>query len=71
MVFIGERNMSTSKVPPVSIGLPVRIVERYVGQAIECLLSQSFGDFERIISDNSLFNGSDRRYLRELRAKRH
>jgi len=38
--------------PKVSIGLPVRNGERYVTQAIESLLSQSFTDFELIITDN-------------------
>src|SRR5580765_3967786 len=34
------------------IGLPVYNGQRYLGAAIESHLSQSFGDFELVISDN-------------------
>jgi glycosyltransferase involved in cell wall biosynthesis len=37
----------------ISIGLPVYNGENYVGLAIESILSQSFADFELIISDNA------------------
>ena len=37
----------------VSIGLPVRNGQRYVAQAVESILAQTFGDFELIISDNA------------------
>ncbi len=37
----------------VSIGLPVFNGEKYLGEAIESILSQTFSDFELIISDNS------------------
>ncbi len=36
----------------VSIGLPVFNGERYVGRAIESVLSQTYGRFELVISDN-------------------
>jgi glycosyltransferase involved in cell wall biosynthesis len=39
--------------PTISIGLPVYNGERYLEQSIESLLSQSFEDFELIISDNA------------------
>lgn len=39
--------------PLVSLGLPVYNGERYLAQALECLLAQSFTDFELIISDNA------------------
>ena len=39
--------------PTISIGLPVYNGERYLAKSIESLLSQSFGDFELIISDNA------------------
>ena len=39
-------------VPIVSIGMPVYNGERYLEEALESLLSQSFTDFELIISDN-------------------
>ena len=38
--------------PKVSIGLPVFNGERYLAEAIESILNQSFTDFELIISDN-------------------
>jgi glycosyltransferase involved in cell wall biosynthesis len=42
-----------STVPPlISIGLPVYNGERTIGKAIESILSQSFSDFELIVSDN-------------------
>lgn len=40
-------------IPLVTIGLPVLNGEKHLSRAIESLLSQSFKDFELIISDNS------------------
>lgn len=39
--------------PRVSIGLPVRNGARYLGEALDSLLGQSYPDFELIISDNA------------------
>jgi len=39
--------------PLVSIGLPVYNGERYVAEALDCILAQSFTNFELIISDNA------------------
>ena len=39
--------------PQVSIGLPVYNGERHIGDAIASIASQSFADFELIISDNA------------------
>lgn len=39
--------------PRVSIGLPVYNGERYLGEALDSLLAQTFEDFELIISDNA------------------
>ena len=39
--------------PRLSIGLPVYNGERYLAQALECLLAQTFRDFELVISDNA------------------
>lgn len=39
--------------PIVSIGLPVFNGEKYLAEAIDSFLVQSFGDFELIISDNA------------------
>jgi glycosyltransferase involved in cell wall biosynthesis len=45
--------LSPSSVPAVSIGLPVYNGERFLRQALDSLLAQTFGDFELIISDNA------------------
>lgn len=42
-----------SNAPCVSIGMPVYNGEEYLGEAIESLLTQTFSDFELIISDNA------------------
>ena len=39
--------------PCVSVGMPVYNGERYIAQAIESILSQTFHDFEVIICDNA------------------
>jgi glycosyltransferase involved in cell wall biosynthesis len=39
--------------PSVSIGLPVYNGERYISEAIESILGQTYTDFELIISDNA------------------
>ncbi len=39
--------------PKVSIGLPVYNGERYLSQALEAILAQTYPDFELIISDNA------------------
>lgn len=44
--------------PRVTIGLPVYNGENYLREAIESLLSQSFEDFELIISDNASTDGT-------------
>ena len=51
--------------PKVSIGLPVYNGQRFVSEAIESLISQTFGDFEIIICDNASTDGTEaicRRY---------
>ncbi|WP_166824804.1 glycosyltransferase family 2 protein [Thalassoroseus pseudoceratinae] len=44
--------MSVS-LPKVSIGLPVYNGERYLRECLDCLLNQTFRDFEIVISDNA------------------
>jgi glycosyltransferase involved in cell wall biosynthesis len=39
--------------PRVSVGMPVFNAERYIEEALESILSQSFEDFELVISDNA------------------
>ena len=43
----------TKNKPQVSIGMPIYNAEKYLKEAIDSLLSQSFKDFELIISDNA------------------
>lgn len=45
--------ISGDKNPKVSIGLPVYNGEKYLREALDSLLSQTFRDFELIISDNA------------------
>lgn len=44
---------SEMKLPIVSIGMPVYNGEKYITQAIESFLGQTFSDFELIIADNA------------------
>ena len=39
--------------PTISIGLPVYNGERFISQAIECMLDQTFDDLELVICDNA------------------
>jgi glycosyltransferase involved in cell wall biosynthesis len=43
----------TKAAPRLSIGLPVYNGERFLAQALECLLAQTFRDFELVVSDNA------------------
>ena len=45
-------DMSVSA-PRVSVGMPVYNGERFLGEALDSLLSQTFKDFELVISDNA------------------
>jgi glycosyltransferase involved in cell wall biosynthesis len=47
------RVRSVSPQPTVSIGLPVYNGQRFLAEALDSLLSQTFTDFELIISDNA------------------
>jgi glycosyltransferase involved in cell wall biosynthesis len=46
------------KNPRVSIGLPVYNGEKYLAQAIQSALGQTYTDFELIISDNASTDGT-------------
>lgn len=46
------------KIPCVSIGMPVYNDVTYIREALESLLSQSFTDFELVISDNASTDGT-------------
>jgi glycosyltransferase involved in cell wall biosynthesis len=43
---------SDKKTPRVSIGLPVYNDDRFLAQTLDCLLNQSYRDFELIVCDN-------------------
>lgn len=45
--------MCKKSIPRVSIGLPVFNGEKFIAKTIDSLLSQTFADFELIISDNA------------------
>jgi glycosyltransferase involved in cell wall biosynthesis len=52
----------------LSIGLPVYNGERHIGEALEALLGQTYGDFELIVSDNASTDGTSdicSRYARQ------
>jgi glycosyltransferase involved in cell wall biosynthesis len=50
-----ERNIKLTEAdrPMVSIGLPVYNGEAYLRQALDSILSQTYGEFELVISDNA------------------
>ncbi|MGO9160435.1 MAG: glycosyltransferase family 2 protein [Streptosporangiaceae bacterium] len=55
-------------VPRLSVGLPVYNGEKYLAEAIEALLGQTYEDFELIISDNASTDGTAdicRRYQKQ------
>jgi glycosyltransferase involved in cell wall biosynthesis len=46
-------SVTNSEAPKVSIGLPVYNDDKFLTQTIDCLLSQSYRDFELVICDNA------------------
>ena len=44
--------------PKVSIGMPIYNAEKYLRKSLSALVSQSFIDFELIISDNASIDRS-------------
>jgi glycosyltransferase involved in cell wall biosynthesis len=44
---------AANRLPRLSIGLPVYNGEQFLAQALDCLLAQTFGNFEIIVSDNA------------------
>jgi len=46
--------------PRVSIGMPVYNGERFLKQTLDSILTQTFGDFELIISDNASTDATER-----------
>ena len=39
--------------PPISVGMPVYNGEKYLQNTIDCILNQTYSDFELLISDNA------------------
>lgn len=57
----------TTRIPSVSIGLPVHNGARFLSRALESILGQDYADFEIVVSDNGSTDGSAevaRRYAR-------
>lgn len=44
--------MSRRKVPPISVVIAAYNVQRYVGEAVESVLTQTFSDFELVVVDD-------------------
>ena len=59
MPMSADSTKTTAGTPRVSIGLPVYNGERFVGEAIESVLAQTFADFELVISDNASTDGTE------------
>jgi glycosyltransferase involved in cell wall biosynthesis len=55
-----ELSARNSKPPKVSIGMPIYNGEKFIRRALDSLLSQTFTDFELIISDNASTDGTQR-----------
>lgn len=54
MLYIsGRKKVMDQSRPMVSIGMPVYNGERFIREALDSLLAQTFADFELIISDNA------------------
>lgn len=48
------------KLPRISVGMPVYNGEKYIREALDSLLAQTFTDFELIISDNASIDGTQK-----------
>jgi len=57
---VGTSGAATIMNPPVSVGLPVWNGGRYLRQAVDSVLSQTFTDFELILSDNASTDETER-----------
>ena len=50
---MGTTAEERDRAPRLSIGVPVYNAEAYLTEALSCLLAQTFGDFELVVSDNA------------------
>ncbi len=46
-------------IPKISIGMPVYNGEKYIREALDSLLAQTYADFELVISDNASTDGTE------------
>jgi len=53
MTYTTLASVTEKKIPQVSIGMPVFNGEKFIRDALDSLLAQTFADFELIISDNA------------------
>jgi len=53
-----ELTVITKHIPQVSIGMPVYNGEKFIREALNSILAQTFTDFELIISDNASTDGT-------------
>ena len=53
-------NSSEINAPKISIGMPVYNGEKYIREALDSLLAQTFTDFELIISDNASTDNTEK-----------
>jgi glycosyltransferase involved in cell wall biosynthesis len=56
--YLAHRRDSSTTAPKVSIGMPVYNGERYLPEAAQCVLTQTFEDFELIIADDCSTDGT-------------
>jgi glycosyltransferase involved in cell wall biosynthesis len=54
-----KKYIQLENTPTVSIGMPVYNGERFIREALDSILEQTFTDFELIISDNASTDGTD------------
>jgi glycosyltransferase involved in cell wall biosynthesis len=59
LTALPELSSPQSRIPRVSVGVPVYNGEGYLRRALESLLAQDFDDFELIISDNGSTDGTE------------
>ena len=63
-----RKEKMSAHVPVVSIGMPVRNGQKYIREAIDSLLAQTFEDLELVICDNCSTDATEeicREYMRQ------